>query len=80
MNTLQLADYAVFLIYFLIVASYGWWVYRKKKSKKESSKDFFLAKDSSYQAVFRWQNGTECIPGYDQYKTLGQSKKATSEF
>ena len=46
MNTLQLADYIVFLVYFLIVASYGWWVYRQKQSKKENSKDFFLAKDS----------------------------------
>ena len=46
MNTLQLADYIVFLVYFVIVASYGWWVYRQKKAKKESSKDFFLAKDS----------------------------------
>ena len=46
MNTLQLADYIVFLVYFLIVASYGWWVYRQKEAKKENSKDFFLAKDS----------------------------------
>ena len=46
MNTLQVADYVVFLFYFVIVASYGWWVYRQKQSEKESSKDFFLAKDS----------------------------------
>ena len=46
MNTLQPADYIVFLVYFLIVASYGWWVYRQKHAKKENSKDFFLAKDS----------------------------------
>ena len=46
MNTLQPADYVVFLVYFLIVASYGWWVYRQKHAKKENSKDFFLAKDS----------------------------------
>ncbi|MEJ7692610.1 sodium/sugar symporter [Daejeonella sp.] len=46
MNTLQVADYIVFLVYFVIVASYGLWVYRQKQSKKDSSKDFFLAKDS----------------------------------
>lgn len=46
MNTLQTSDYVVFLVYFFIVASYGWWVYRQKKSDKENSKDFFLAKDS----------------------------------
>ncbi len=46
MKTLQLADYVVFFVYFIIVSSYGWWVYRQKQYKKESSKDFFLAKDS----------------------------------
>ncbi|MEJ5993102.1 sodium/sugar symporter [Pedobacter sp. Du54] len=46
MKTLGTLDYAVFLIYFLIVALYGWWIYRKKKADKENSKDFFLAKDS----------------------------------
>ena len=46
MNSLHLFDYVVFFVYFLIVASYGWWVYRQKQSQKESSKDFFLAKDS----------------------------------
>ena len=46
MNSLHLFDYVVFFVYFIIVASYGWWVYRQKQSQKESSKDFFLAKDS----------------------------------
>lgn len=46
MKTLGILDYAVFLIYFLIVAFYGWWVYKKKNTHKENSKDFFLAKDS----------------------------------
>jgi SSS family solute:Na+ symporter len=46
MKTLGTLDYAVFLIYFFIVAFYGWWVYRQKNSQKENSKDFFLAKDS----------------------------------
>lgn len=46
MKTLGTLDYAVFLTYFLIVAFYGWWIYRKKKADHENSKDFFLAKDS----------------------------------
>lgn len=46
MKTLGTLDYAVFLTYFLIVAFYGWWVYRRKKAHKENSKDFFLAKGS----------------------------------
>jgi solute:Na+ symporter, SSS family len=37
-------DYIVFFIYFIIVSSYGWYVYKKKKH--EDSKDYFLAKDS----------------------------------
>ena len=46
MNSLATYDYVVFLVYFLMVALYGWAVYRKKQSQKENSKDFFLAKDS----------------------------------
>lgn len=41
------ADYVVFLIYFLVVASYGYWVYRKKKKATVSaSHDYFLAEGS----------------------------------
>jgi SSS family solute:Na+ symporter len=46
MNSLSTYDYIVFLVYFLIVAVYGFAVYRKKRAHKENSKDFFLAKDS----------------------------------
>jgi len=46
MNRLDPKDYIVFFIYFLIVAFYGYYVYRQKKKDKENSKDFFLAKDS----------------------------------
>jgi SSS family solute:Na+ symporter len=46
MKSLATPDYIVFLIYFLIVAVYGWSVYKKKQADKENSKDFFLAKDS----------------------------------
>ena len=46
MKSLQTADYIVFLIYFLIVALYGYWVYQRKRSKQSSSKDYFLAEGS----------------------------------
>ncbi|TZF85802.1 sodium/solute symporter (plasmid) [Pedobacter sp. BS3] len=45
-QTLGLKDYIVFLIYFVIVASYGLWIYRKKKSAHSDSKDYFLAEGS----------------------------------
>lgn len=40
---LQTGDYIVFLIYFLIVASYGWYIYKRKRSSEKGSKDYFLA-------------------------------------
>ncbi|HEY8399242.1 MAG TPA: sodium/sugar symporter [Flavihumibacter sp.] len=46
MNILHTKDYIVFIIYFLIVALYGWWVYNKKKAASASSKDYFLAEGS----------------------------------
>ena len=46
MNQLQTKDYIVFFIYFIIVASYGIWVYRRKRSKVASSTDYFLAEGS----------------------------------
>ena len=46
MNHLQLSDYIVFLIYFVVVAGYGYWIYHKKKAKEMDSKDFFLAEGS----------------------------------
>lgn len=46
MQSLQPADYIVFLCYFVIVAGYGWWVYQQKKSKSASSTDYFLAEGS----------------------------------
>lgn len=46
MNILHAKDYFVFIIYFLIVAFYGWWVYNRKKSAQASSKDYFLAEGS----------------------------------
>ena len=46
MNRLQTADLIVFVLYFLIVASYGIYIYRKKKSIHTSSQEFFLAEGS----------------------------------
>ncbi|MET0635677.1 MAG: sodium/sugar symporter [Chitinophagaceae bacterium] len=46
MNSLDPKDYFVFLVYFIIVAGYGYWIYRRKKSKEISSKDYFLAEGS----------------------------------
>jgi SSS family solute:Na+ symporter len=46
MNHLQRLDYIVFLIYFVIVASYGIYIYQRKKAAFTSSKDFFLAEGS----------------------------------
>jgi len=39
-------DLIVFLVYFLIVATYGIWIYNRKKKAKETSTDFFLAEGS----------------------------------
>src|ERR1700745_1631595 len=46
MDVLHTKDYLVFLCYFLIVALYGWWIYKRKKQAQLSSKDFFLAEGS----------------------------------
>ncbi|MBK8425512.1 MAG: sodium/solute symporter [Lewinellaceae bacterium] len=43
---LQLLDYIVFLVYFVIVSSYGYWIYRQKKTATASANDFFLAEGS----------------------------------
>src|SRR5438874_11585824 len=44
---LKLTDYLVFLVYFMIVASYGYYVYHKKKQKSvTASHDYFLAEGS----------------------------------
>lgn len=45
-NLLHTSDYIVFIIYFFIVAGYGWWIYKKKKAVKTSTKDYFLAEGS----------------------------------
>lgn len=46
MRPLHLADYAVFLTYFILVAAYGIYIYHRKKAIHADSKDFFLAEGS----------------------------------
>ena len=45
-KNLVLTDYVVFIVYFVIVASYGYWVYNKKKKAVTDTHDFFLAEGS----------------------------------
>lgn len=46
MHKLAVADYIVFLLYFIIVSGYGYYIYQKKKRTTTDSKDFFLAEGS----------------------------------
>lgn len=57
MQKLGTQDYIVFLIYFVIVAAYGYWVYNKKKKALADSKDFFLAEG----ALTWWAIGASLI-------------------
>jgi SSS family solute:Na+ symporter len=58
MKTLQFYDYLVFLVYFFIVAGYGYYVYKRKQTKSVSaSHDYFLAEGS----LTWWAIGTSLI-------------------
>src|SRR6185369_7500309 len=46
MNQLATKDILVFVFYFVIVASYGYWIYRRKRKAVTDTKDFFLAEGS----------------------------------
>src|SRR5678816_2085058 len=46
MKPLTNADILVFVIYFVIVASYGYWIYLRRKTQEHDSKAFFLAEGS----------------------------------
>src|SRR5437868_9013132 len=46
MAGLRMYDYLVFLFYFIVVAGYGYWIYRRKKKAVTDTKDFFLAEGS----------------------------------
>jgi len=54
---LQSLDKVVFLIYFVIVAVYGFWIYNRKKSAQTNSKDYFLAEG----ALTWWAIGASLI-------------------
>lgn len=56
-NKLGTGDYLVFLIYFFIVAGYGYWVYKKRQVKETDSKSFFLAEG----ALTWWAIGASMI-------------------
>src|SRR5437868_4928754 len=45
-KNLQSTDYIVFIIYFIIVAVYGYAIYSRRKSKEHDAKGFFLAEGS----------------------------------
>ena len=46
-NKLVVTDFIVFGIYFVLLASYGYWIYHKKKKKNvTATHDFFLAEGS----------------------------------
>ena len=46
MSKFQIVDYVIFVIYFFIVAGYGYYIYRKKKKAVTDTHDFFLAEGS----------------------------------
>jgi len=54
---LQSLDKVVFLIYFVIVAVYGFWIYNRKKAAQTNSKDYFLAEG----ALTWWAIGASLI-------------------
>ena len=45
-NKLAHIDVLIFVIYFLVVSSYGYWIYRRKKKLETNTHDFFLAEGS----------------------------------
>ena len=42
-QNLAFADYAVFIIYFLVVSTYGYTIYRKRQKNEHDAKAYFLA-------------------------------------
>ncbi|AXY72524.1 sodium transporter [Paraflavitalea soli] len=45
-NSLVSYDYLIIVLYFVLVGSYGYWIYRRKKKASMDTKDFFLAEGS----------------------------------
>lgn len=46
MQQLHTTDYIVFLFYFVVVISYGFFIYYRKRKSKADAKDYFLAEGS----------------------------------
>jgi SSS family solute:Na+ symporter len=46
MNNLVAKDFIVFILYFILVSSYGYWIYVKRKKREHDAKAFFLAEGS----------------------------------
>ena len=46
MKGLSTLDVLVFVLYFILVAGYGYWIYLKKRKAVQDTKDFFLAEGS----------------------------------
>jgi SSS family solute:Na+ symporter len=40
---LQTYDYLVFVLYFVLIASYGFWIFKRKQTANANTQDFFLA-------------------------------------
>ncbi|MCX6212227.1 MAG: sodium/sugar symporter [Bacteroidetes bacterium] len=57
MNKLHTADYLVFFLYFILISSYGYYIFQKKKAGTTSSTDFFLAEG----ALTWWAIGASLI-------------------
>jgi len=45
-NSLVSYDYLIIVLYFVLIGSYGYWIYRRKKKASMDTKDFFLAEGS----------------------------------
>src|SRR3979409_2431779 len=45
-SKLATIDYVIFIVYFIIVSTYGIWIYNRKKKASTDTKDFFLAEGS----------------------------------
>ena len=43
---LSTLDFVVFLVYFVLILSYGYYIYKKRQTKEHDSKAFFLAEGS----------------------------------
>jgi solute:Na+ symporter, SSS family len=56
-SKLSTADLIVFALYFVLICTYGLWVYRRKQAKDQSAADFFLAEGE----LTWWAIGTSLI-------------------